>query len=84
MAAARGRRPKIPEGVKREVRQRCGFGCVICGLPIYEYDHLVPYAQVLSHNTRISSCFAHNIRPRRLGGFCQPTRSQEHSRSLSI
>ncbi len=42
-------RPNIPESVKREVRQRCGFGCVICGLPLYEYDHLLGWAQVHRH-----------------------------------
>src|SRR2546426_10590595 len=30
----------IPRPVKRAVRQRCAFGCVVCGLPLYEYDHL--------------------------------------------
>jgi hypothetical protein len=35
----------------REVRQRCGFGCVICGLPIYEYDHLLGWAKVRRHVT---------------------------------
>ena len=29
----------IPEHVKAQVRQRCGFGCVICGRIPYEYDH---------------------------------------------
>jgi hypothetical protein len=33
-------RPAIPENVKREVRMRCGFGCVLCGSPIYQYDHM--------------------------------------------
>ena len=33
-------RPPIPNDKMREVRQRCGFGCVICGLPIFEYDHI--------------------------------------------
>lgn len=42
-------RPKIPEKVKRKVRQRCGFGCIICGLPIYQYDHLLGYAKVKRH-----------------------------------
>lgn len=32
----------IPEDVKREVRKRSGFGCVICGKGIYEYDHIIP------------------------------------------
>lgn len=29
--------------IKRKVRQRCGFGCVICGCPIYEYHHIYGY-----------------------------------------
>ncbi len=33
-------RPNIPNAVKRIVRQRCGYGCVICGFPIVEYDHM--------------------------------------------
>ncbi|GAB3803422.1 hypothetical protein GCM10028819_33320 [Spirosoma humi] len=32
----------IPLPVKRAVRQDCGFGCVICGLGIYEYEHVDP------------------------------------------
>lgn len=32
----------IPAGVKRMVRNRCGYGCVICGSIIYEYHHLNP------------------------------------------
>lgn len=34
----------MPLDVQREVRQRCGFGCVVCGLPIYELHHMVDYA----------------------------------------
>jgi HNH endonuclease len=43
-------RPPIPAPIKRQVRQRCGFGCVICGLPLYEYDHLVPWSEVEEHD----------------------------------
>ncbi len=32
----------IPSAVQREVRQRCGFGCVVCGSAIYDYDHFEP------------------------------------------
>jgi hypothetical protein len=35
--------------MKRVVRQRCGFGCVICGLPIYQYEHMEGYANVRRH-----------------------------------
>ena len=33
-------RTPIPDPVQREVRQRCGFGCVFCGAPLYEYHHM--------------------------------------------
>lgn len=42
-------RPSIPRPVKRAVRQRCGFGCVVCGLPIYEYEHVLGWANVRRH-----------------------------------
>ena len=40
---------EIPDPIKREVRQRCGFGCVMCGLPIYEYEHMEGWANVKRH-----------------------------------
>lgn len=43
-------RPAIPATIKRAVGQRCAFGCVICGLPLYEYDHLIPYSEVEEHH----------------------------------
>jgi hypothetical protein len=33
---------RIPEPVARDIRQRCGFGCVKCGLAIYQYHHFDP------------------------------------------
>lgn len=39
-------RTPISELMKREVRQRCGFGCVICGMPLYTYEHMLGYANV--------------------------------------
>lgn len=32
----------ISAEVKREVRRRCGFGCVRCGLGFYDYEHFAP------------------------------------------
>jgi hypothetical protein len=43
-------RPPIPDPIKRAVRQHCGFGCVICGLPLYDYDHLVPWTEIQEHD----------------------------------
>lgn len=39
----------IPNPIQREVRQRCGFGCVICGSPIYHYDHMKEWAVYKRH-----------------------------------
>jgi trigger factor len=39
----------IPAEIRRAVRQRCGFGCVVCGLPLYEYDHLDGWAVTGAH-----------------------------------
>ena len=41
----------IPEHIKREVRQRCGYGCVICGVAIVEYEHVKPeFAKARTHD----------------------------------
>lgn len=37
-----GLKDTISSLVKREVRQRCGFGCVNCGNAVYQYEHLDP------------------------------------------
>ena len=40
----------IPSAVQREVRQRCGFGCVVCGSAIYDYEHFDPeFAEAKAH-----------------------------------
>lgn len=39
---AHGLNREIPAAVKRQVRQRDGFGCVICGLGIVQYEHVDP------------------------------------------
>ena len=50
MTNAHGLSRLIPEPVKREVRQRCGFGCVVCGNAFIEYDHLdPPFAEATEH-----------------------------------
>src|SRR5215813_575909 len=42
-------RPPIPVPLQRRVRQHCGFGCVICGCPIYQIDHIIPWERVKCH-----------------------------------
>jgi hypothetical protein len=40
----------IPSEIKREIRKRCGFGCVICGSAIYEYEHIdPPFSEAKEH-----------------------------------
>ena len=43
------RRPAIKNSILKEVRKQCFFGCVFCGSPIFEYDHIVDYAIVKEH-----------------------------------
>lgn len=41
----------IPDGIKREVRQRCGFGCVCCGAAVFQYEHFNPeFTDARSHS----------------------------------
>lgn len=40
----------IPVAVKREVRRRCKFGCVICRRGFYQYEHIDPFESVRSHD----------------------------------
>jgi hypothetical protein len=41
----------IPEDVKLVVRQKSGFGCVICGIAITQYEHFAPeFKDAEAHN----------------------------------
>jgi hypothetical protein len=43
----------IPENIRRQVRQECGFGCVICGLAITQYEHIDPtFADAKFHDPK--------------------------------
>ncbi len=46
----------IPTAVKQEVRKRCGFGCVICGLPVFQYDHMEEFSVVKRHEAENITC----------------------------
>ncbi|GEM_PF-374384 len=32
----------IPENIKRQIRREAGFGCVVCGNAIFQYEHIDP------------------------------------------
>lgn len=41
----------IPEDVKRQVRRKCGYGCVVCGTAITEYEHVDPeFSEAQTHD----------------------------------
>ena len=41
---------RIPDEIARMVRQRDGYGCVVCGSAFYDYDHFDPeFAEARSH-----------------------------------
>ncbi len=40
----------IPAEVRRQVRRKCGFGCIFCGSPVFQYDHLRDFAEVKEHD----------------------------------
>lgn len=42
----------IPAEIRREVRKRCYFGCVVCGMPFYEYEHVEDYADNKIHEVK--------------------------------
>ncbi|MCL5125303.1 MAG: HNH endonuclease [Deltaproteobacteria bacterium] len=41
----------IPNPIKLQIRQECGFGCVVCGMTIYTYEHIDPeFADAAEHD----------------------------------
>lgn len=60
-------RPDISEPIKREVRRRCGFGCIVCGIPMFDYHHIVDYAIVQKHEAEniVLVCPNHHAGPTR-------------------
>jgi hypothetical protein len=41
----------IPAAIKRQVRKACGFGCVVCGGSIIDYEHVdPPYVEAREHD----------------------------------
>jgi hypothetical protein len=60
----------IPSEIKRQVRQRCGFGCVKCGAAVYQYEHLdPPFADAQEHSADgiVLLCGAcHDLRTREI------------------
>ena len=42
----------IPSAIKKEIRAECGYGCVLCGNAIYQYEHIdPPYSEAKEHDS---------------------------------
>ena len=63
-AASRERRPPIGPELARRVRQRCGFGCVVCGDALFDLHHEPPYNEERGHREEdlICLCDKHHRR----------------------
>ena len=47
----------IPDRIKREVRKRSKFGCVLCRCAFYEYEHIdPPFEHATSHDPSKICC----------------------------
>lgn len=43
------KRPPILIEMKRSIRKRCGYGCIICGASIYTYHHINGFRDEVGH-----------------------------------
>lgn len=57
-------RPQPTEPTKRLVRKEAFFGCVICGNPIIEYAHIIPYSKSQDNSAKnlVVLCPNHHTR----------------------
>lgn len=39
----------IPVGIKRQVRENCGYGCIVCGEIFCQFEHINLFADVKEH-----------------------------------
>jgi hypothetical protein len=69
---------KIPSPIMREVRQDCGFGCVICGTPIYEYDHIDEWSVVKEHKRENIVLLCPNHHSEKTKGLLTPEKIRVH------
>jgi SEC-C motif len=71
----------IPEDVKRQVRQTCGFECVCCGLAIVTYEHIDPeFHNAESHDPDKMALLCGNCHGRVTRGFWSKEKIKEARR----
>jgi hypothetical protein len=54
----------IPNPIRRQLRQETNFGCAICGTPIIEIHHIIPWSETRTHKQEemIALCPTHHHR----------------------
>ena len=54
----------IPEPTRRSLRQEANFGCAICGCPLIQMHHIIPWTKTHQHNPSdmIALCPTHHYR----------------------
>lgn len=61
----------IPARVAQQVRQECGFGCVICGASLTQYDHVDPvHAEAINHEASCIALLCGSCHDRKTRKFC--------------
>lgn len=60
----------IPTSIKFQVRKNSGFGCVICGVGIIEYEHVYPeFKDCLEHNPNNITLLCPTCHSKKTRGF---------------
>ena len=39
----------IPQPIQKQLRREANFGCALCGCPIIEYAHIIPYRNIQAY-----------------------------------
>ena len=52
----------VPPEVARHLRAEAGFGCAVCGCPILEYHHIIPWAERMHYEVEhmVALCRNHH------------------------
>lgn len=51
---------KTPSEIKRQLRKEAGFGCCVCGHPIIQYHHIIPWSQEEHFRIKDMMCLCPN------------------------
>lgn len=71
----------IPAEVKRAVRRECGFGCVICGFAIAQYEHFdPPFEEAIAHHPAGIALLCGGCHDKKTRGFWSSSKVAEARR----